>query len=308
MFRFLYSIYFRSFKSKILDQLYRRIIIRLVNILLPTCFYLTNKLPGNKIRHTIEGRKRKLIVSLTSFPARINKVWLPIESILRQTIKPDAIFLCLYKGEFNGKESLPVSLLRQKKRGLQIIFCTENLIPHMKYFYTMSEFPDADIITIDDDVFYPPDLIEKHERWNLMYPGSIICPVTRKMRIHNSSLRPYSEWDYVRINTKPSMQNLTMGVGSAFYPAGSVNQEVFNSEILKELSLWADDLWLKIMSFKNNTGVVSMAGEYSRFFIPVIHKKTSQLMDSNIGEGRNDKIFSDLLRHYKIAASDLKDN
>ena len=49
--------------------------------------------PGNK-------RRRKVIVSMTSIPARIDKVWITVESLLRQTYKPDEIIVWLALDEF----------------------------------------------------------------------------------------------------------------------------------------------------------------------------------------------------------------
>ena len=46
------------------------------------------------------NRKEKIIVSLTSFPGRINEVWICIESLMRQTFKPDAIELWLSLKQF----------------------------------------------------------------------------------------------------------------------------------------------------------------------------------------------------------------
>ena len=34
-------------------------------------------------------REQKIIVSLTTFPKRIDSVWITIETLLRQTVKPD---------------------------------------------------------------------------------------------------------------------------------------------------------------------------------------------------------------------------
>ncbi len=308
MFRFIYYMYFMAFRSQTADQLYSRIIIRIANILLPLYFHLTFGFHRNKIPESDPGREIRYIVSMTTFPLRIDKVWLVLETMLHQKKKPDSIILWLYKDEFDGKRSLPRSLLKLEKRGLQIRFGSENLMPHLKYFYTMLEYPDANIITIDDDILYPPDLIEKLIQCHKTYPSSIICPVTRKIKKIGTVLQPYSSWDYLRVSSEPSFQNLTMGVGSAFYPIKSLHPDVFNLEFLKKLALRTDDLWIKIMSIKNGTGVVSMAGEYSRFFIPVIHNSHIQLMDFNIGQGLNDNIFSGLINFWNIPVSAFNDH
>lgn len=299
MYTFLYYLYFIRFKNQKIDQIYKRVAIRILNILLPFLFKIDPF--QKKMRINTINKKPEFIVSLTSFPPRIIKVWLVIETLLRQKKKPDKIILWLYEGEFNGRTSLPANLLRLEKRGLEIRFCKENLRPHKKYFYTMLENPDAIIITIDDDMFYPLDLTEKLFNFYRKYQDSIICTLTREIKIDGNRILPYVEWEYLKKNTKPSKKNLIMGCGGALFPPNSLHPDVFNTEILKKFALTADDLWLKVMSLRVGTRVVSIGGEYPRFFIPVIQKNRQPLMDFNIGQGQNDKIFKALLEFYKIS-------
>src|ERR1019366_6133497 len=87
----------------------------ITNIVIPVYFFLTR---DNK-RYCLEndsGKKERIIVSMTSFPTRIDKVWLVIETILRQTIKPDKIILWLSKDQFSSLDSLPQKLLKQTNR------------------------------------------------------------------------------------------------------------------------------------------------------------------------------------------------
>jgi len=299
MLSFLYKIYFIKFDNDFIDQFYKRLIIRLFNIFIPVYFYLSHYFLKNGL-NSQKKTKPELIVSLTSFPVRIKKVWLTIETILRQREKPDKILLWLYSGEFNGKQTMPKNLLKLEKRGLEIRFCDENLMPHKKYYYTMLEFPNANIITVDDDLFYPSDLIEKLLKYHKEYPESIISTITRQIRVKQNKFMPYREWDYLKVNSEPDYRNLPIGAGGTLYPAGALHKDVFKIEILRKIALKADDLWLKIMCIRNRTKVASIAGEYPRFFIPVIQKNKRPLMNINIGKGQNDKVFNNLLEYYQI--------
>ena len=182
MLSLIYKIYFIKFSHQLLDQYFYRIIVRLANYLLPIYFRMTGWSVKNLNRNNKSSRK-PVIVSLTSFPARINKVWLTIETILRQMEKPDKVLLWLYKDEFKDKKALPRNLLRLAHRGLEIRFCDENLRSHLKYYYTMLSYPDANIIVIDDDMLYPPDLIKKLKIFNVKYPEGIICPISMKIEV-----------------------------------------------------------------------------------------------------------------------------
>ncbi|NLM66032.1 MAG: hypothetical protein GX180_02490 [Enterococcus sp.] len=302
MISLIYKIYSKKFSNELLDQYFYRLIIWVANYFLPIYFRMTGwavkKLDSRKVLN------KTLIVSLTSFPARINKVWLTIETILRQKEKPNQIFLWLYKDEFKGKTSLPQNLLRLEKRGLEIRFCDENLKSHLKYYYSMLLNPEANIVVVDDDMIYPSDLIEKLKLFHVKYPQAIISTMSRKIEVLNFNIKPYNDWEYIKENTPPSFSTLLMGCGSTFYPSSPFIREVFNTKAIKEIALSADDLWLQIMSVKSNRKIVCIAGEYKRlFFIPVKRKNNINLMDINMREGRNDVILEKLINNYQISLS-----
>lgn len=247
-----------------------------------------------------EAGESPAIVSLTSFPDRIDKVWLVVESILYQTKKPRRIVLWLYKGEFDSKASLPKRLLALEKRGLEIRFCDENLMPHLKYYYTMKENPSSNIITVDDDMFYPPNLIETLYAKHQEYPDAILSVATREIKFVNNEIWGYKEWPKVTGNAPPGYKYLNMGVGGAFYPANCLHEEIFNLNNIKHMSLKADDLWLKVMSLLKRTKVRSLAGDFPYYYLMVYHENTRKLEDVNVGSGNNDKVFKKLVSEYNI--------
>ena len=307
MLKTLYNIYNLKFSSRVIDDYHKRISVRLSNLLFAAAcqFGIGNK----KHKLSKEGNLNnadKYIVSLTTFPKRINVVWLTVESILRQSSKPDAIILWLAKSEFDGKESLPQNLLKLEERGLQIQFCDEDLKPHKKYYYTLKRYPKANIITVDDDMIYPSSLLGHLKRHHKKYPKSICSILTRKINVKDNEIQPYTSWGIHKNEDKRSRIFLQIGVGGVLYPPDSLHSEVLNKEVLKQKALKADDLWLKIMALKKNTPIVSLGHLYPRTFLPIIIKDNKQLMDSNIGEGRNDKIFNKLLDHYSLRGKVLK--
>lgn len=303
VYKFVYSIYIKLQKNLAVNSIAIRIFKRLAEKVLSIYFTINPKKPSL----FYAGEEINTIVSLTTFPARIEKVWLVIESILYQTQKPDKLILWLYCGEFNSKESLPDRLLSLEKRGLEIRFCGENLMPHKKYFYTIKENPSANVITIDDDMFYPPDLINillaEHEK----NPTVILCPITREIKLENGKPKKYKYWPNLKNNSLPSFKFLTMGGGGSFFPCGCLSEEIFNFHKLKIYSLKADDLWIKVMSLLNDTKVKSLAGNFSYSYLPVFHKNRQKLMDANVTGGNNDKVFKNLLKEYDIDLSNYID-
>lgn len=161
-----------------------------VNFFFPLYFRLTAGKDEYKLEKNTKSNKR-IIISLTTFPARINRVWLVIESILRQKVKADMVLLWLSREQFSSLDILPHNLLRLQERGLEIRFCDANLRAHTKYFYRMQEFPDDIVVTVDDDIVYNPYLI-KHliELYN-KYPYSICCCRSWKINTVNGDLVKY---------------------------------------------------------------------------------------------------------------------
>ena len=66
-------------------------------------------------------RDSEIIVSLTSYPARITTVHMTIMTLLNQKVKPDKVILWLAKEQFpKGMASLPKKLIALQNVGLKI--------------------------------------------------------------------------------------------------------------------------------------------------------------------------------------------
>jgi hypothetical protein len=247
----------------------------------------------------LNSSEQKVVVSLTSFPARIDYVWICIESIIRQSVKPDLIILWLAESQFRGLDSLPTKLLQQQGKGLKIIFC-DDLRSHKKYYYAFNEYPNDLVITFDDDVYYPKDtikeLIEIHEK----FPDCICCNRGHIIKMNkDKTIAPYREWETNNKNYKnPSKLIFPTGVGGVLYPPKSVDSEVFNKENIVNLCFFADDLWLKIMSLKNKTNVVKTKNFPDTLFTIKSSQKES-LAKVNVLQNKNDEQLQFILEEYK---------
>lgn len=273
----------------------QRSLIRLFNSLVPLSF----KYAWFKPR--LRGEGKELIVSLTSFPDRIEAVWLVIECLFRQTKRPDQVILWLYQGEFPSAEALPRPLLDLQKRGLRIEFVTENLRPHLKYFYAFQRYPQASIVTVDDDIFYPPNMLANFLQHHRDHPKSIISNYARKIRVQGQRFRPYKDWEIIKGYHPPHYSILKMGVGGVFYPPGSLSPSVFNLEAIKAYALITDDLWLKFANDPANSRAICAFSDYNYTFIPVLQTLVSQnLTMDNILGGNNNAVLDNLTKVLDI--------
>ena len=249
--------------------------------------------------NTTEHRDRRIIVSLTSYPARINIVPYVIASILNQTMKPDKIILWLGIEQFPN-EKLPDIFEEVRACGVEVRFC-EDIGPHKKYLYAMKEYPEDILITFDDDIFYEKHIIRTLYESYLKHPDCVSA-----MRVHkitfssDGSIKPYTQWQSEYKNSKGHESYTyiaTNGAGSIF-PPHRVHDEIFNIEAMKKLCPKADDIWLKVMEVMNDTKVVHACDESSIPGKQIYGSQEFALWRSNVSGGENDMQIKAVLDAY----------
>lgn len=251
---------------------------------------------SDKYRLNSKKREQKIIVSLTSYPKRSGTVWVTIETLFRQSVKPDKIILWLAENQYNGVEGLPQELIRLQEKGLEIRFC-DDLRSHKKYYYVMQEYPNDLIILADDDMFYPSDMIAKLLKLHKKYPNDICtstCQVIEPKFDTNPSL-----WRNPRLDEKfehsDKIQVFT-GSGSLF-PPNCLDKEVFNIDAIKNICPNADDLWLTYMAFRKGTKITALY-KWRAFPITIYGTAQDSLWYINSEGGQNDVQWASILEKY----------
>lgn len=245
-----------------------------------------------------DGRISDAIVSLTSFPARIHYVWLVIECLLRQSMAPRKIVLYLSKEQFSNAESLPGELLRYKEFVLEIKLVDGDIRSHKKYWYAVGDFPNTPIITVDDDIIYPSDLIETLTKTAHKESMSIPCFYAHTIYWNeDGSCKPYSRWDGKVKHGIRNESNFFGSGGGTYFPVGSLNGANIELDTLTDICPYADDIWLNAICRKNGYFPISLRGSDS---VPSWDIKDNQtLMQINNGQSQND-IQLDSIQNYFI--------
>lgn len=251
-----------------------------------------------------EYRKEKIIVSLTSFPARFDKLHLVIKSIFMQTLLPDEIILYL---DDNIDAEIPKELLRLKEYGLQIKKRPLNIKPHKKYYYAFMEYPNDLVVTIDDDVIYPANLLSSLYSKHIKYPDCVVAARAHKIRFDNQDrIMKYNSWFWNASNNyRPSKLLVATGVGGVLYPPNCMYKDLLDFDLFMKLSPLNDDLWLKIMQILNDTCVVVCNGKISQNRIELAETQNHSLNSVNVHENANDVFMNNLLSFYKLKKSDF---
>lgn len=239
----------------------------------------------------------EVIVSLTTHGKRIETVYLAIESIMQQTLKPNRIILWLCKDEFAGKH-LPILLTNMQSRGLEIRYC-QDFKSYKKLLPTLKEFPNATIITFDDDIIYPQDIIEKLYFTHVEYPMDIVYARGHEITTdENGEIQPYDSWDF---ETKKShgINILPTGGAGCLYPPHCFHKDILNWDIIKENCPYADDIWFRTMTLLNNR--IARNGYQTKLFwaeFIEIYSSEATLSSYNCQQKGNDIQIKKLLSLY----------
>ena len=186
------------------------------------------------------GLKKKLIISLTSYPARFRTLPLVLSSILKQSIKPDKVILWIEK---NDKKKIPSSVNNFK--GITIKYCENGLLSYKKIIPALKQFRNEYIITLDDDVIYSSQSIEKLIIQSKKYPKDIIANCTHKIKINTSNPAKYKSWKHNY--KKETRYAYFTGTGGVLYPPNCFYKDVLKSKMFKKLAPFGDDIWLNWM-------------------------------------------------------------
>lgn len=249
-----------------------------------------------------EKRDKELIVSLTSYPKRMEDIHFCIYSILDQELKPDKIILWLSFEEFpNGEKDIPKNVIDLKENGLEIRWC-DNIKSFKKLIPALKEYKNSLICTADDDLYYPKNWLKILYEEHIKYPDCIVAHRAKKTLIANRNILEYSKWQLCLEEQKPSFLNSFTTGGGCIFNISLLSSEVFNENIFKELCFNGDDIWFWAMSVlnKTKTRVVKNNISYLTYINPtrelnMFDEKT--LWYSNAKHG-NDIQLNNVLNHY----------
>jgi len=246
----------------------------------------------------------ELIVSFTSYSNRIHDVHLVVESIAQQTLKPNRLILWLDENEFT-LETIPLILRGQIKRGLEVRFCP-NYKSYKKIIPTLETFPDANIITIDDDMLYPYDMVEILIREHKLDSKCILGFRAHKIKLEpNGALRPYVEWEYETSDSNRCNLVFFTGVGGIFYPKGCFDDEVLNSNVFMSICPSADDVWLKAMALLSQRKCKKVNDDrdfWGRFML-IKKNQDIGLFNLNVIDTFNDEQIKSVFEKYDLYSS-----
>ena len=237
---------------------------------------------------------------MTSYGNKLQLLYLTIESLLHQTIKPNKIILWLDQTAYNTYESIPIALHRQEARGLEIRLC-EHIKSYTKLVPALINFPNAVIISVDDDIIYPIDFVERLYRAYKKDSSKIYFYRGHYILFNeDGSPRPYLEW-VVRGAKGCDIYNFPTGVSGIIYPPHCYHEDMTNKNLFLKLCPHADDVWFKVMTMLKGTLCEHIpTPHFDSLFIPLDIDETSSLQNINVINGGNDRQIKAVFDYYHI--------
>jgi len=243
---------------------------------------------------------KEIIVSLTTYGKRLNQVYLTIESLMQQSLKPNKIILWLDYG--CQDKQLPQLLKKQMSRGLEIKFCND-ICSYKKLIPSLKLYPNDVIITADDDLFYNVNMIENLVLPYLQNPNYIYFNRGHKIKFLKDEIAPYNKWEWNINSIEESPLNFPTSGGGALFPPNSFNQEVLNESVFMDICPLADDIWFKAMSLYNGTQckkVITFSANGEEYLENKFIQDNMSLNLQNVVQNKNDIQLKAVFDKYNL--------
>lgn len=243
-----------------------------------------------------------VIVSMTSYPARINTILPAVYSLIDQDRRPERILLWLSEDQFPGRENdLPAELVQVARRCpfFEIRWVQGDLKPHKKYFYVMQEYPDMPVITVDDDAVYQKDMVRVLMKSYRRHPRCVSAMWALEIGFDpDGNPAPFLTWARECDHMKgiPSHRLLPIGVSGVLYPPHAIPECAFDAQAIRRCAEVTDDLWLKV--FASHQGYAAVVPEEKFKKQTIKGTQHCALYYTNDFDGNNDAALEKILRHY----------
>lgn len=235
------------------------------------------------------------IVSLTSYGERLKTVWMTIQSIFDQNCKFSKVILWV---AYQDMSQINDQLRMLECHGLTIRYC-KDIHSYKKLIYTVKEYSNYNLITVDDDVIYSERYFIKLIKLHKKYPECICCYRAHTMRFREGLMLPYKEWDFHSLGIKgPTMKILPVGIGGILYPAFSFSVKDFDFDVIKKIAPYSDDLYFKWLEIKKGINVVKVYRNKKHIPYYIANTQENSLKMLNIIDGNNNDVAIKNIENY----------
>ena len=202
------------------------------------------------IRETLATNRtfdnRRVIVSLSTVPDRINNLSPTIRALLKQTRPPDEIVLAI--PEFSsGSTALRRSEYISRLPRVRVLRCGKDWGPATKFIAAIQDELAAGrentlIMVVDDDRLYPRDALETYLFYSEQLPDAALC-------FRGAAMPSTLDWDDAKmIHAKdvrePRPVAVITGCGSYLVRPRFFDQSLWDYSKAPSVAFYIDDIWI----------------------------------------------------------------
>lgn len=248
-------------------------------------------------RRPSHGLGAPLIVTLTSYPPRFPRLHYNLKSLLDQASPADKVILWVAERDM---ALVPATVRRLVKFGLEIRPAPD-VRSFKKLVFAIRDFPEAFLVTADDDVVYRHDWLADLIGGMDIRDPTIVCRRAHRVGRQGDGFAPYLDWEFNVTDdrsTRPSIDLLPVGIGGVLYPPRALHPQVTDAEAFTRLCPHGDDLWFWWMGRRMGTRVVRVPeGDFPE---ELPGTQAVALTHGNWAGG-NDRQLASLVREFGIA-------
>lgn len=251
---------------------------------------------------TDKTNRQQVVVSMTSFPAAIAYAEQAIRSLLKGDVLPDKLILYVTLSQF-AEGGMPPTLLALADENpvFEIRNYDRDIRSYRKLIPALADFPDAVIVTVDDDVCYSRHMLEELLKLHREIPDAILA--------HRAKLikpgRPYRKWrkyrwyHFLTKRIHRSFLNIQTGVGGVLYPPHSLKPEMMDADLFTALAPSTDDIWFWAAGVANGYPVVPVPfGRNKPKGVGKPRELSLKTSNFKTGVDRNVKAFNAICEHF----------
>lgn len=203
--------------------------------------------------------RQEVIVSMTSFPQAILYAVRAVRSLLEGSVLPDRLVLYLTYSQFQEiaipeelkqlAESNPIFELRNYDRDIRSY---RKLIP------ALTDFPEAVIVTVDDDAFYHRHMLRDLLKLHAQIPDAVLAHRAKRIVFGKPyrSWRKYRWYHFLFKRIHRDFANLQTGVGGVLYPPHSLKADMLDADLFTRIAPSCDDIWFWAAGVANGYPVI----------------------------------------------------
>ncbi|WP_157235619.1 glycosyltransferase family 2 protein [Methylosinus sp. LW4] len=190
---------------------------------------------------------------------------------------------------------LPCAVRALTKYGLEIK-PTDDVGPYKKIIPALVAYPNAFVVTADDDVFYGEHWLAALVReWN-QSKSAAICHRAHRVRYeHDGQPLPYMRWEFELDEPDCSPDVFATGCGGVLFTPQALHPDVLRQDLFTVLSPYADDVWLYCMLRRAGNKFRKTGNWYAAINLPDSQKVALALSNQ---DGGNDRQLRNIINYY----------